>query len=241
MDNAHYKSMNRNFTAVCAALLMCAILIVFLGSFAVAKSSMSIAATTDDIVSDKVIYLTFDDGPSDRVTPKILDVLNEENVKATFFIVGKSAENRKPLVKRIYDEGHTVAVHSYSHVYNEIYSSAESLIKDIDKCNSLIREITGKPSSVYRFPGGSFGLSKKLIDAVTRHGMRYVDWNASTRDAEFYNPTPQQIYNAAVTTPVFPESIVLLAHDSTTKTATAQALKSIISYYKKNGYVFAAY
>ena len=233
--------MNRNFTAVCAALLMCAILIVFFGSFSAMKSTLSFAATSEDGMSDKVIYLTFDDGPSDRVTPKILDVLKEENVKATFFIIGRNAETRKPLVKREFDEGHSVAVHSYSHEYTKIYASPEKLIEDIDKCNNIIREVTGQTSSVYRFPGGSFGLSANLINAVTRHGMRYVDWNASTRDAEIYNPTPDQLYKAAVSTPAYPDSIVMLAHDSTTKTATAESLKQIIRHYKNSGYVFSTF
>ena len=103
--------MNRNFTAICAALLMCAILIVFVGGMAFGKSAVSFA----DDRSGKTIYLTFDDGPSDRVTPKILDVLKEENVKATFFIIGKNAETRKYLIKREIEVGHTVAVHNYSH------------------------------------------------------------------------------------------------------------------------------
>lgn len=187
---------------------------------------------------EKCVYLTFDDGPSDKVTPKILDVLKDENVPATFFIVGKQAERRKYLLEREAAEGHTVGVHSYSHVYKEIYSSEKSLIDDIDKCNALIREVTGNPTNVYRFPGGSFGLSQKLINAVTAHGMRYVDWNASMRDAEIYNPTPADLFKAAIDTPANRDHIVLLAHDTTDKTATAQALKSVIKYYKEKGYVF---
>ncbi len=187
---------------------------------------------------EKCIFLTFDDGPSDKVTPKILDVLKEENVKATFFIVGKQAESRKNLIKREYDEGHTVAVHSYSHVYKDIYSSTESLLADINRCNKLIKDVTGEYSYVYRFPGGSFGLSRTLVNAVTAHGMRYVDWNASTKDAELVSPTPQQLFAAAINTPANRNHIVMLSHDTTDKTVTAQALKSIIGYYRDNGYKF---
>lgn len=233
--------MNRNFTAVCAALLMCAILIVFYGSFAFVKSTAAFADTHTDEDCSKVIYLTFDDGPSDRVTPIILDILKEENVKATFFIVGKSAEKRRYLIEREITEGHTVAVHSYSHNYREIYSSPENLIKDIDKCNALIRDITGKTSNLYRFPGGSYGLSNSLINAVSSHGLRYVDWNASTRDAEIYNATAEQIYKAATSATAVSDYIVLLAHDSTSKTTTAQALKDIIHFYKDNDYAFATF
>jgi len=228
--------MNRNFTAVCAALLMCAMIFIFYGAF-VSGNNITFA----DNNCQKVIYLTFDDGPSDKVTPKILDILKEENVKATFFVIGKNAETRKKLLKREAEEGHTVAVHSYSHIYNEIYASPESLLKDIKKCNKIIEEVTGKKSSVYRFPGGSFGLNERLISAVTNSGMRYVDWNASTRDAEFTDPTPEQIVSASITTAANPERIVLLAHDSTTKTATAQALKGIIRHYKELNYTFASF
>ena len=229
--------MNRNFTALCAALLMCAILIVFYGSMLGAKSNVVLA----DDRAGKVIYLTFDDGPSDRVTPKILDVLKKENVKATFFIVGKSAETRKHILKREFDEGHTIGVHSYSHRYKDIYASPASLVEDIDKCNKIIKEVTGSYSTLYRFPGGSFGLSDKLINAVTRRGMRYVDWNASTRDAELYGATPAQLFKAAIETPIVADYVVLLAHDTTDKLSTVDALTDIIKYYKSHDYAFATF
>lgn len=225
---------NRNFTAICAALLMCAFLIVFYVSPKIAKSTVAFAEAD----ANRVVYLTFDDGPSDRVTPKILDVLKNEKVKATFFIVGKNAETRKYLVKREIDEGHSVGVHSYSHVYSQIYASTESLIEDIDKCNKIIREITGKPSGIYRFPGGSHGLSASLLNAVTEHGMRYYDWNASTRDAEIFNATPNQLFKSAVNTQKDDEKIILLSHDTTNKLATVEALKLIIAHYKSLGYSF---
>jgi peptidoglycan/xylan/chitin deacetylase (PgdA/CDA1 family) len=192
----------------------------------------------DNKEATKSVYLTFDDGPSDKVTPKILDILDQENVKATFFIIGKSAERRKYLIEREYNSGHTVAVHSYTHEYGKIYADKENLLKDIDACNNLIKEVTGIYSNVYRFPGGSFGLSSELISAVCEKGMRYVDWNASTRDAEIWNATPDQIVNAAISTSSDFNNVVLLAHDSTTKLTTAQALKRIIRYYKDNGYIF---
>ncbi len=228
--------MNRNFTAFCAAMLAFAILLVICGGFIADSKKFALAEE-----AEKTVYLTFDDGPSDRVTPKILDVLAEEKVKATFFIIGKNVETRKNIIKREFDEGNTVAVHSYTHKYKEIYSSEESLIKDIDACNEVIKSVTGKYSSVYRFPGGSYGLSQKFISAVTAHGLRYVDWNASTRDAEILNATPAQLLKAAVTTSASSNYIVLLAHDSTSKSATAEALRDIIKHYKDNGYVFKTF
>lgn len=229
--------MNRNIPAICAAMLAFAIMFVFLGGFWPDGNKFSLA----EAEQVKTIYLTFDDGPSDRVTPKILDVLKEEEVKATFFIIGRQAETRKYLIKREFDEGHTVAVHSYSHKYGEIYSSPESLLKDIDRCNEVIKSVTGAYSDIYRFPGGSFGLNEGLISAVTERGFKYVDWNASTLDAELLDATPDQIYSAAVTTAASNKHLVLLAHDSTTKTPTAQALKKIIRHFKDEGYTFGTF
>lgn len=229
--------MNRNFTAFCAAMLAFAImLVIFVG---VQTDNRFSLAETESAV--KTVYLTFDDGPSDRVTPKILDVLKEEKVKATFFIIGNQAETRKYLLEREFKEGHTIGVHSYTHRYGEIYSSVESLIKDIDKCNEVIKSVTGKYSSLYRFPGGSFGLSDELISAVCAHGMRYIDWNASTRDAEIYGATPGQLLKATTATAAGNENIVLLAHDSTLKSATAEALKDIIHHFRNLGYKFEAF
>ncbi len=236
--------MNRNFPAICACMLMCAMLVLFIGGLALnplsadASESCGITASVEEEKPEKKIYLTFDDGPSDRVTPKILDILKEENVKATFFIVGKSAERRKYIVEREFNEGHTVGVHSYSHVYKEIYASKKNLIADIDKCNALIEEVTGKPSNVYRFPGGSHNLSQRLISAVTEKGLKYVDWNASFCDSEIINPKPEQLYKAALRTVSKPNNVVMLAHDTTDKTTTAEALRAVIRHFKEKGYSF---
>lgn len=225
--------MNRKRPLLYALLVF--ILFVASQLYSVTKGAVQTMAYAEE---NKRIYLTFDDGPSDRVTPKILDVLKKEGVKATFFIVGKLAQSRKYIVRREYDEGHCVAVHSYSHIYKDIYADEKSLIDDIDKCNDLIYEVTGERADVYRFPGGSFTVDEKCIAAVISHGMKYVDWNASTRDAELVNPTAAQLFKAAVDTPANRQNIVLLSHDTTDKLTTAQALESIIKYYKAKGYSF---
>lgn len=229
------NGMNRKNTVLCAFLLLFTLVATQVIAFARIND---IGIALADTAPQRYIYLTFDDGPSDRVTPLILDVLKQENVKATFFIVGKQAARRKYLIEREFNEGHTVAVHSYSHVYKDIYASEDSLIADIDRCNKLIKEVTGEFTNVYRFPGGSFGLDKKFIDAVTKHGMRYVDWNASTCDAELISPTPEDLFKAAIDTPANRDHIVMLSHDTTDKVVTAQALKSIIKYYRDRGYIF---
>jgi len=229
--------MNRNFTALCAALLMCAIMIVFYGSFMLGKNNVSFA---EEAPAKNVIYLTFDDGPSDRVTPKILDTLKREKVKATFFIIGKNAEIREQIIKREIAEGHSVGLHSYSHDYKKIYSSPKALCDDIERCNAVLENITGMRSNLYRFPGGSFNLSERLISAVKEKGYRYIDWNASFRDSEIYNPTPYSLYKSAINTIACPEHVIMLAHDSTDKSATAEALGDVIKYFKQKNYVFAS-
>ena len=226
--------MNKKNTILCAFMLLFVLLatqFISLSQF----NGIKIALAEE---TPKCVYLTFDDGPSDKVTPKILDILKEEGVKATFFIVGRHAVTRKDILKRQFEEGHTIAVHTYSHVYKDIYASPNNLIADIDRCNEIIKEITGEYTSVYRFPGGSFGLSQNIINAVTEHGMRYIDWNASLNDAEIVNPTPEQLLKSAINTPANRDHIVMLAHDTTDKIATAEALKEIIRYYKDNGYTF---
>ena len=225
--------MKRNYSAVCAVFLLLAIIIAIVVGITPPKTTLTFANS-----GEKIIYLTFDDGPSDRITPKILDVLKEENVKATFFIVGKNAVRRKDILRRTVGEGHTLGVHSYSHIYNEIYSSAQSLLDDIDKCNEVIKDITGTPASIYRFPGGSFFLSDSLKQAVTQRGLKYIDWNASLNDAELQDPTPDYLYTSAVSTAANKNKVVLLAHDTTDKTATAEALKNVIIYFKQQGYRF---
>lgn len=228
--------MNRKYFAAAAAILAVAFAVLWI-AYGRNNSTEAFSLASASAQTPKTVYLTFDDGPSDRVTPKILDVLDEENVKATFFIIGQQAERRDYLIKREAESGHTVAVHSYTHNYSEIYSSPHSLIADIDRCNDVIESITGKRSDLYRFPGGSYGLREELIAAAAGHGMRYVDWNASTRDAECPGDAGQ-LFDSAVATSAGLDRVVLLSHDSTYKTSTPEATRRLIKYYRENGYTF---
>ena len=228
--------MNRKYFAAAAAILAVAFAVLWI-AYGRNNSTEAFSLASASAQTPKTVYLTFDDGPSDRVTPKILDVLDEENVKATFFIIGQQAERRDYLIKREAESGHTMAVHSYTHNYSEIYSSPRSLIADIDRCNDVIESITGRRSDLYRFPGGSYGLREELIAAAAGHGMRYVDWNASTRDAECPG-SAGQLFDSAVATSAGLDRVVLLSHDSTYKTSTPEATRRLIRYYRENGYTF---
>lgn len=227
--------MNRRLVAICAFTLSLVFAIwQFLHYSVEVKNCFSFA----DSAEQKVVYLTFDDGPTDRVTPKILDVLDEENVKATFFVIGKNAERRTYLIEREFKSGHTVAVHSYSHRYDEIYRDEKALLKDIEDCNRVINSVTGEYSTVYRFPGGSFKTTPELVNCVVANGYRYVDWNAGFCDAEIPDATADQLYNAAVATAEGINHVVMLAHDSTDKVNTPVALRKVIRYFKNKGYSF---
>lgn len=186
----------------------------------------------------RCVYLTFDDGPSDRVTPCILDTLKDEGVKATFFIVGKSAKGREGIVRRAFDEGHAIGVHSFSHEYSKIYGSPAALAEDMERCNDVIESITGKRSGLYRFPGGSYGRAEGLTAAVRAAGYEFFDWNASCMDAELPHPDPASLADAAKTTAAGKRQVILLCHDSTDKIATAAALKDIIRHFRGGGYTF---
>ena len=229
--------MNRKLPAIMAMAIVLALFAALVDNYVSLRNAQPAFAEEQK----KVIYLTFDDGPSDRVTPKILDVLKKEKVPATFFIVGTQAERRKNILKRIYDEGHSIGVHSYSHKYKEIYSSREALLKDIDKCNDVICSVTGSFTNIYRFPGGSFSVNAELVEAVKNRGFKIIDWNASFCDSELKDITAGKLYTAALNTLSNPERIVMLAHDSTDKTETVEALKEVIRHFKKKGYVFSGF
>lgn len=149
-----------------------------------------------DAVSDAVIaylglrtmYLTFDDGPSAKNTPEVLDILKEKGVKATFFVIGEMAEANPELIKRIAGEGHAIGIHCDNHDYKRLYESVESFKDDFYRARKTIEEITGIAPVIYRFPGGSVneynkGVNKQIIDEMDKLGFVYFDWNISAEDA----------------------------------------------------------
>jgi peptidoglycan/xylan/chitin deacetylase (PgdA/CDA1 family) len=195
------------------------------------------------IAESKTVYLTFDDGPSAR-TGEILDILKNENIKATFFIIGREGENEKELMKRIVNEGHTLGIHTYSHVYTDIYKSVDSYLTDFNKTYDLIYDTTGVKPEIFRFPGGSINkysslIYEEIIAEMLRRGFTYYDWNASSGDATVKASTDSVYYNA-IQSSGNKDRVVLLMHDSIAKTYTVAALPKIIEFYKSKGYQFAS-
>lgn len=191
----------------------------------------------------KRVYLTFDDGPSTRVTERVLDVLEREQVKATFFIVSDRVAGREETLRRIAAEGHTLGVHSTSHDYSEIYSSDGAFLKDAAACAEVIARVTGVTPHVYRFPGGGIGKEstarrKKLLE---KEGYRVVGWNAVCGDEEIRGATAETLLKETKRTSAGKTRVVLLLHDSAHHLATAEALPAIIGYYRAEGYSFCQY
>ena len=188
------------------------------------------------------VFLTFDDGPNDGTTNVILDILKEEGVKATFFVTNKGPDN---LIKREYEEGHTIALHTATHNYAYVYSSIENYFNDLNSVSDRVKRITGKETKIIRFPGGSSntvsrkyrpGIMSELTKMVTDKGYKYYDWNISNDDSEPGNHTPEEVKNKVINNLRKDRVNMVLMHDI--KPHTRDALREIIKYCKSNGYHF---
>lgn len=183
------------------------------------------------------IYLTFDDGPS-SYTDEILDILKEYDVKATFFVVGKTDEESIAAYQRIVKEGHTLGMHSYSHQYETIYQSVEAYAEDLSKLQEYLYDITGVWSRYTRFPGGSsnnvsqVGMNE-LIDYLEKQGIKYFDWNISSGDAATGQLSAQEIVDNVMRDVKEYNTAVILMHDAVGKETTVEALPIIIEQLMK--------
>ena len=164
----------------------------------------------------KTMYLTFDDGPSEN-TSKVLDILKERNIKATFFLVGENVEKHPEIARRIAAEGHAIGIHCYTHDYEDLYRSAESFLEDFERARRAVREATGVEAVLFRFPGGSINsyndkVYAEIIKEMTRRGYIYYDWKASLEDAAA-GVEPTQLIANGVQTTLGRKKVILLAHD----------------------------
>ncbi|MGN0665903.1 MAG: polysaccharide deacetylase family protein [Huintestinicola sp.] len=191
-----------------------------------------------EVTEGKTAYLTFDDGPS-KNTPKILDILDENNIKATFFITGWCIDGKEDILLDIQKRGHTIGVHSYSHDYDEIYASVAEFLKDFNKAYNKIYDITGEKPWLFRFPGGSYNNFNKptadsIIAEMNRRGFTYYDWNAATADASSsadYDSCMEYLENS-----LYSDHSVVLMHDSLE--LTVEYLQDAIDLIKNEGYSF---
>lgn len=190
----------------------------------------------------KVAYLTFDDGPSEN-TFDVLDILQEKDIQATFFIVG-SAINKKEeaCLKRMVNEGHTIGIHTYSHMCNEIYCSVERFLDDFNTVYQQIYDITGERVNIYRFPWGSNnkyneGIKDALMDEMERRGFSCYDWNVSADDS-IGKPTPYSILKNIKKDLKRQSNPIILMHDSEINDLTVKMLPQIIEMISDMGYEF---
>ena len=201
----------------------------------------------------KVVYLTFDDGPSTTNTPGILDVLDRYNVKATFFTLGKSIEaneEAKDILKETVKRGHAIANHTYSHDYSYLYPNrtmnVDNILSDLEKSQNSMKSVLGQDFStrVIRFPGGYWSWEGRtaMKEAMEQNGYYNVDWNALNKDAEGKTKNADELLQCTKDTveALGPnaDSVVLLMHDTYGKEETVKALPQIIDYLQGKGFEF---
>ncbi|MGO4790755.1 polysaccharide deacetylase family protein [Paenibacillus sp. 2KB_20] len=187
--------------------------------------------------SDKTVYLTFDDGPSD-LTLDVLNILKREGIKGTFFVLGKEAETRPEIINRIYEEGHVIGNHTYDHRYDKLYGHFQDFWGQIKKTEEIIRLITGERPQLVRAPGGTAGhFDEAYFQFMKQGGYHVFDWNVDSGDSRYRGVPVKDIVKGATTKVNGNEAIVLL-HDGRGHAESVKALPDIISYYKKQGYAF---
>lgn len=190
----------------------------------------------------KMVYLTFDDGPS-RHTERVLDVLKEYDVRAAFFVIGKDlTEEGCSLLQRAVQEGHVIGLHTYSHNYRKIYASVESFLSDYDLLRETLQKALGFSPEFFRFPGGSFcsyaaPIRKELIEEMERRGYVYYDWNVSGEDS-VGTVTAASIWENIFSRVDRVEAPVILLHDSAINELTVRLLPEIIEGLREKGYTF---
>lgn len=185
------------------------------------------------------VYLTFDDGPSEN-TAKILDILKEKNIKATFFVIGKEDEESKALYQRIVAEGHTLGMHSFSHKYSVIYDSLDAFKEDVNHLRSYLTEVAGVEPDIMRFPGGSSNQVSntdmtEFIRYLKEEGITYYDWNVASGDATSQAYTADELVQNVMTDVEKYNTSIVLMHDAATKGTTVDALGPMIDQLQAMG------
>lgn len=197
--------------------------------------------TLDKSTKKKKVYLTFDDGPG-QYTNELLDVLAEYNVKATFFVIGKSDKHSIKMYQRIKKEGHTLAMHSYTHRYDKIYKSMKAFKEDFNKLSDLIYKATGERPKYYRFPGGSSNSVSSLpmtdfIAYLNKKGITYFDWNVINGDATGKNLSEKQMIHNVMSGVEQHDTSIVLLHDSVSKASTVKSLPALLKKLQEENYV----
>ncbi len=237
------------------------LILFFVGTFSILHTStlLSVSAPDNPILSEeladkitnlpkakeKVAYLTFDDGPSPNVTPKILDILKEENVKANFFVIGKYVDSYPEITKRTYEEGHFIANHGYDHDNKVLYRSDSSFMDEIRKTDLAISNAIGVEnysSHIFRFPTGYMSSHHKVqkkncLKLLSQMDYTYIDWNCLNHDS-VKKYSKEQLLGNLKKTMKGKDTLVILMHDTKFVSDSSIALKESIQYIKSLGYTF---
>lgn len=191
-----------------------------------------------EVPEQPTVYLTFDDGPG-KLTPKVLDILREENVLATFFVLGEHVKQYPDAIKRMAEEGHSIGNHTYNHQYNNLYPVFSMFWDQIMKTDQTLQEAAGVNTNLIRAPGGTFShFDAFYFYYLDQAGYTVFDWNVDSGDALRANVPYAEIVRNVTSTPLKHEMIVLM-HDSSGHDQTVRALPEIIRFYKEKGYRFA--
>lgn len=255
----HIFIFKKRYIVSILSIFLLSITLFYAFSFWQNSPILAVSLTHDSIVDDdlqtkisaltkgteKIAYLTFDDGPTLRATPRILDILKAEDVKATFFVIGKYVQSHPELVKRAYDEGHFIANHGYDHSNQKLYESEESFINEVTSTDKEIANALGLNdycSHVFRFPNGFMSPkyhSKKATTAkiLKTMGYVYVDWNCLNKDSE-KKISNYQLLNNLKKTSKNKGTLIILMHDTNDVNDTTAVLKDSIDYLKNQGYEF---
>jgi len=209
-------------------------LLIFLFLFFSYQFNYSVVSAKE---REKVIYLTFDDAPSNLVTPAILDILKRYNIKATFFLVGNELEGNEDVVLRIFLEGHSIGLHSFSHKIT-IFKTNKTFLQEMLVTQEMLFRLTGEKTVILRFPYGTnniyYRISDSMVDLLHQHGFKIYDWTLDSLDGNPKN-SPNFIIKRSISKDDY---IILLLHAGKVNKNTIKALPAIIEYYQKKGYKF---
>ena len=198
--------------------------------------------------SEKIAYLTFDDGPNNTITPKILEILDKLQIKANFFVIGKQVSKYPEVIATIYESGHFIGNHGYSHNNNELYKSKEAFFNEINLTDEAIGKAIGIDnfcSHVFRCPNGSmskvnYSRKQKCLKYLPEIDYTYVDWNVLNNDS-MKKYSKKELFNNLKKSSENKGSIIILMHDSGDVNNTYDVLEDSINYLKSQGYEFRTF
>ena len=213
--------------------ILCAVLALML-----AASACAALAQEEAPAGRKVVYLTFDDGPK-ADTPELLRILSEENVPATFFVVGQKVRTFHDEARMVYEAGHTIGCHSMYHSISSLKTHDDTVSRDYNGFLKVMREIVDPAfeTDLYRFPGGSTSYRLKMWESIVDAGCAWFDWNVLTSDTDA-DMSAEKIYKQVVRMTGDQEVVILLAHEGIKR--TQRILPELIAFYRENGYEFRA-